>query len=95
MVLWTTTLLIYNRLTLVSAPDALLQCPILQLHSEESVNLSKVRLNYALRCGESVTFTESRAQSDRASLWLWSVANNPNSSKSGVQDYRPLLTTHP
>ena len=60
-----------------------------------NVNLSKVRLNDALRCGESVAFTESQAQSDRASSWLWSVANNPKSSKSGVQDYKPLLTTHP
>ena len=53
-----------------------------------TVNLSKVRLNDALRCGESVAFTESQAQSDRASSWLWSVANNPKSSKSGVQDYK-------
>ena len=41
-------------------------------------------------------FTESLAQSDRVSSWLWSVANNPNPSKLKAQDYKALqLTTHP
>ncbi len=40
-----------------------------------------------------VDFTESQVQSYRASLWLWSVANNPNSSKSGAQDFKVLTDT--
>ncbi len=41
--------------------------------------------------GENINLTKSVAQSSRVSLWLWSVATNPNSSKLGAQDNEALI----
>ncbi len=36
-------------------------------------------------------FIKSVAQSNRVSLWLWSVAANPNPSNLGAQDNKVLI----
>ncbi len=65
------------------------------LPQARGVNLLKVNNTMHQQCGR-YNFTESLAQSDRVSSWLWSVANNPNPSELEAQDYKALqLTTHP
>ncbi len=55
------------------------------------VNQLKVNNTMHQQCGKNSLSRVTLAQSDRVSLWLWSMADNPNPSNLGAQDNKALI----